>query len=71
MKDNFLVLAGSALLALLFICTTVLVAFDKIAGDIYMGVVVGPAIGGLIGAVAGIKGVQSGSEASIDPPPGA
>lgn len=63
--------AASALLALAIVCSTALVALDKIAGDLYMAAVLSPIVAGLIGAFAAIKGVQSGSEASVTPPPDA
>lgn len=68
MTDRFVLVAG-ALLALAIICSTVLAGLDKIAGDLYMAAVMSPIVAGLIGAFAAIKGVQSGSEASVNPPP--
>lgn len=59
----------AALVALVVVCSTFLVAVDKVAGGDFMLVVVGPIVGGVIGAIAGIKGVQSGSEATANPPP--
>jgi hypothetical protein len=58
-------------LALAVVCATVLVWADKIEGDVYAAVVLGNIIGGGIGFVAGVKGVQQGSEATASPPPGA
>lgn len=56
------------LLAILASCTF-LVASDNIDGETFMAVVIGPSVGGLIGFVAGTKGVQQGSAASTNPPP--
>lgn len=70
MTSPFIIAAG-VLLALAMLCSTALVALDKIAGDLYMAAVVSPIVAGLIGAFAAIKGVQSGSEASVNPPPDA
>jgi hypothetical protein len=58
------------LIALVIICTTVLVGIDKVNADLFMGVVVGPVIGGVVGIFGTLKGVQSGSEATATPPPG-
>jgi hypothetical protein len=66
--DRFVLVAGG-LLALAIICATVLAGMDKIEGDLYMAAVMSPIVAGLIGAFAAIKGVQSGSEASVSPPP--
>lgn len=65
-----IVMAGLALLSVI-ICTTVLVAFDKLDSTLYMSVVIGPAVAGLIAYISHSKGVQQGSEASINPPPDA
>jgi hypothetical protein len=65
------VLAAGALLALSIVCSTVLVGLDKIDGELYMAAVMSPIVAGLIGAFAAIKGVQSGSQATTDPPPDA
>ena len=64
-----LVKIGGGLLALIILCCTVLVGLDKITGSEYLAAVVAPVVAGLIGAIAGIKGVQVGSEASVSPPP--
>ena len=68
MNSNLnLVVAGATLLAII-LCTTFLVAQDKLAADLYVGVVIGPAVGGLIAYVSHSKGVAQGSEATTDPP---
>lgn len=70
MNENVnLIVAGVALLAII-LCTTYLVAQDKLAADLYVGVVIGPAVGGLIAYVSHSKGVAQGSEATADPPAG-
>lgn len=68
--ENSFVLGG-ALVVLLFMisCVTFLAWDGVISGDQYMSVVVGPVIGGLIGFVAGSKGVQQGTQAALAPPP--
>lgn len=62
-----LAVAGAALLTII-ICTTVLVGLDKLAADLYTGVVIGPAVGGLIAYISHSKGVAQGSEATATPP---
>lgn len=57
------------LLIAVVVCTTVLVALDKVSGELFMGVIVGPIVGGVIGAVANAKGVQSGAQSVVSPPP--
>lgn len=64
-----LIRIGGALVGLALICTTALVALDKVSGSEYMTGVIVPLVSGLIGAIAGIKGVQVGSETTISPPP--
>lgn len=71
MPTNPFIVAAAALMALAMLCSTALVALDKIDGELYMAAVMSPIVAGLIGAFAAIKGVQSGSEASISPPPDA
>lgn len=66
-----LIRVGGLLVGLVIICSFVLVALDKLDGDAFMTGVVVPVVSGLIGAIAGIKGVQVGSEASVSPPPDA
>lgn len=68
-RDSSALFAVVALLAVAIIGCTVLVALDKLGGDVFVGVVVGPVIGGGIAFVAGTKGVQQGSQASTSPPP--
>ena len=58
-----------AVIVVIVICATVLVALDSLASDLYVGAIVAPVVGGLIGFVAGTKGVQQGSAASTAPPP--
>lgn len=70
-RDQTAILAVVALLAVVVVCATVLVALDKLDGDVYAAVTLGPLIGGGIGFVAGSKGVQQGSQASTTPPPSA
>lgn len=71
MTKNSTVFGVLAVIVVIVICTTVLVGMDKLASDLYVGAILGPVVGGLIGFVAGTKGVQQGSAASSSPPPGA
>lgn len=66
---NATVFGVLAVLVVIIVCATVLVAIDNLASDLYIGAVVAPVVGGLIGFVAGTKGVQQGSEATSSPPP--
>ena len=68
-REQPTVLAVVALLALAVVCATVLVGLGKLDGDVYGAVVLGNVIGGGIGFVAGVKGVQQGSQATTSPPP--
>lgn len=70
-SNNAFLIAGSALLAIVIVCATILVGLDKIDGNLFVGVVVGPIIGGLIGGIAGVKGVQSGAQATLSSTPDA
>lgn len=69
MYQNQTVYGVMAILAIIIGCTTFLVATNDLDADLFMGVVIGPIVGGLIGFVAGTKGVQQGSAASTNPPP--
>lgn len=69
MTKNSTVYGVLFVLVVIIICCTVLVGFDKLASDLYVGAIIGPVVGGLIGFVAGTKGVQQGSAASTAPPP--
>lgn len=68
-RDSSALYAVIGLLAVALVACTVLVALDKLDGDVFVGVVIGPVIGGGIAFVAGTKGVQQGSQASTSPPP--
>lgn len=68
-RDSPALLAVVALLAVAVVCATILVAIDKLDGNVYAAVVLGNIVGGGIGFVAGTKGVQQGSQASTTPPP--
>jgi hypothetical protein len=68
MQSNTNMLVAGATLLAIILCTTYLVAQDKLAADLYVGVVIGPAVGGLIAYISHSKGVAQGSEASSDPP---
>lgn len=70
-NSNTAVIGAFVLLLALLGCATFLVSTGDIDGNTYMAVVVGPLVGGLVGFVAGTKGVQQGSAASTDPPPDA
>lgn len=67
--SNTVVYGTLAIIALIIVCVSLLVWSGEVDADLYMGVVVGPVVGGLIGFVAGTKGVQQGSAASTIPPP--
>lgn len=69
--SNVAVAGAFVVLLAILASTTFLVAYSKIDGDTFMAVVIGPTVGGLIGFVAGTKGVQQGSAASSSPPPDA
>lgn len=71
MTNNTTIYGTLAIIALVIVCVTLLVWDGSVDADLYMGVVVGPIVGGLIGFVAGTKGVQQGSAASSVPPPDA
>lgn len=68
-QNNATIYGALALIAIVIVAVSLLVWDGSIAGDLYMGVVVGPIVGGLIGFVAGTKGVQQGSAATSNPPP--
>lgn len=70
-RDSPALLAVVGLLAIAVVCATLLVALDKLDGNVYAAVVLGNIVGGGIGFVAGTKGVQQGSQASTTPPPSA
>lgn len=67
--DNRVTVSALVVLLALIGCCTFLVAIDQLEADLFMGVVVGPAVGGLVAVVAGVKGVQQGTEAALSPPP--
>lgn len=69
MTKNSTVYGVLFVVVVIILCTTVLVGLDKLASDLYVGAIIGPVVGGLIGFVAGTKGVQQGSAASSAPPP--
>ena len=69
MQSNVAVIGAFITLFTALIAVSLLVWDGSIAGDLYMGVVIGPIVGGIIGFVAGTKGVQQGSAASTNPPP--
>lgn len=68
---NTAIIGAFVLLLAILGATTFLVASGDIDGETFMAVVIGPAVGGLIGFIAGTKGVQQGSAASTNPPPSA
>lgn len=70
-SPNSAIVGAFVLLLAILAATTFLVAYDRIDGDAFMAVVIGPSVGGLIGFVAGTKGVQQGSAATASPPPDA
>lgn len=65
-----IIVAGLTLLTII-ICTTALVGLDKMSAELYMAVVIGPSVAGLIAYISHSKGVQQGSEATVSPPPSA
>lgn len=69
MQSNVAVVGALVILFTALVAVSLLVWDGSIAGDLYMGVVIGPIVGGIIGFVAGTKGVQQGSAASTNPPP--
>lgn len=69
--QNSAIIGAFLLLLAILAATTFLVSTGDIDGETFMAVVIGPAVGGLIGFVAGTKGVQQGSAASSNPPPNA
>lgn len=71
MGNNVAVVGAFTTLLVALIAASLLVWDGAIAGDLYMGVVIGPVVGGIIGFVAGTKGMQQGSAASSSPPPSA
>lgn len=68
-QNNTTVYGVLAVLALVVVAVSLLVWDGSVEATLYMGVVVGPLVGGLIGFVAGTKGVQQGSAATSSPPP--
>lgn len=70
-KANASVLAAVALIGVIIVCATVLVALDEVSGELFVGAIVAPLIGAAVTFVAGVKGVQQGSQSSTNPPPGA
>jgi hypothetical protein len=71
MRDHTTTLAGTVLIALVIVACAVLVGLDKLDGDLFMGVVIGPVVGGVVGVVGSAQAARSGSQATIDPPPSA
>lgn len=71
MVNDRILLAALAVICIVIAACTFLVYTDDVPGNDFMLVVVGPIVGGLIGFVAGTKGVQQGSQASSAPPPDA
>jgi hypothetical protein len=68
-QTNIAVIGAFVTLLVAIVAVSLLVWDGSIAGDLYMGVVIGPIVGGIIGFVAGTKGVQQGSAATASPPP--
>lgn len=71
MVNDRIMFGALAVLVFVISACTFLVYTDDVPGNDFMLVVVGPVVGGLIGFVAGTKGVQQGSQASSSPPPDA
>ena len=63
------IVGAFTILALIIAASTFLVWSDDVSGDTWMAVIAGPVVGGIIGFVAGTKGVQQGSQATATPPP--
>lgn len=60
-----LAIIGAFLLLLTVVVAVSLLVWDgSVGGDVYMAAVVGPIVGGLIGYVAGTKGVAQGAAAA-------
>lgn len=70
-KVGVSVVGGFVILALVIVASTFLVWSDDVSGETWMAVIAGPIVGGVIGFIAGTKGVQQGSQASTLPPPSA
>ena len=68
-NNNTVVYGALGLLTVALVAVSLLVWNGSIDGDTYMAAVIGPIVGGLIGFVAGTKGVQQGSAATSSPPP--
>lgn len=68
-RTNATLLAAIALIGLIIACCTLLVALNELSGDLFVGAVVGPLIGAAVTFVAGVKGVQQGSQSTSNPPP--
>lgn len=66
---NTVIVGALVILALLIVSVSLLVWSGDVEGTLYMAAVISPIVGGLIGFVAGTKGVQQGSAASTNPPP--
>ena len=69
MRGNATILGTIALIAVVVVCCAALVYGDKLDGTLFVGVVVGPVITGGVAVIAGVKGVQQGSQATSNPPP--
>jgi hypothetical protein len=71
MQTNIAVIGAFATLLVTIVAVSLLVWDGSIGGDLYMAAVIGPTVGGIVGFVAGTKGVQQGSQATSNPPPNA
>lgn len=68
-ETNRVIYGAIIILITIIAACTFLVAIDKVPGDDFMLVVVGPTVGGVVGLIAGVKGVQQGTQAALSPPP--
>jgi hypothetical protein len=68
---NTVILGALVVLVIVIVAVSLLVWDGSIEGSLYMAAVISPIVGGIIGFVAGTKGVQQGSAATASPPPGA
>lgn len=67
-RGNMTLIVGAVVLALIIVSCTFLVAYGKLDATLFMGVVIGPTVGGVVGLVAQTKGTQQGAQAAQAPP---
>lgn len=70
-RDHTTTLAAFALAGLILVCTSGLVAFDKLDSSLYIGSIVAPLVGAVAGVVGYAAGTRAGAQSVVSPPPDA